>query len=209
MKFGNPRHPDLQTRGGAGLSTLASMTQETPTSAAPRGLDDATLAFADKVFDAARQGDDVSLAQWLAAGLPPDLRNAKGDSLLMLASYHGHADAAALLLRHGADAALANLRGQTPLAGVAFKGDLAMAELLLAHGAGVDSPSPDGRTPLMFAAMFNRLDIMQLLIARGARVDATDAQGTTPLGCALAMGAQDAAAMLRGLCAIGSETQQR
>ena len=51
----------------------------------------------------------------------------------------------------------------------------------------------------MFAAMFNRLDIMQLLIARGARVDATDAQGTTPLGCALAMGAQDAAAMLRGL----------
>jgi len=81
---------------------------------------------------------------------------------------------------------------------VAFKGDLAMAELLLDHGAGVDSPSPDGRTPLMFAAMFNRLDIMRLLIARGARVDATDAQGTTPLGCALAMGAQEAAAVLRG-----------
>lgn len=195
MRIGNLRHPYFQPRCAASLSTLDGMTLE---NSSPSALDDSTLDFADKVFDAARTGDADSLAQWLAAGLPPDLRNAKGDSLLMLASYHGHAAAAALLLQHGADAALANLRGQTPLAGVAFKGDLAMAELLLDHGAGVDSPSPDGRTPLMFAAMFNRLDIMRLLIARGARVDATDAQGTTPLGCALAMGAQEAAAVLRG-----------
>ena len=59
-------------------------------------LDEATLAFAEKVFDAARQGDAARLALWLDNGLPPDLRNAQGDSLLMLASYHGHAEAARL-----------------------------------------------------------------------------------------------------------------
>lgn len=193
---------------GASLPTLAGMTLHTPphddaaeAMARPTGqrpaLDDATLAFADKVFDAARAGDADSLAQWLAAGLPPDLRTAKGDSLLMLASYHGHAAAAALLLQKGADPELANLRGQTPLAGVAFKGDLAMARLLLEHGADVNGSGPDGRTPLMFAAMFNRLEIMRLFMAQGAQVGAMDAQGVTALGCALAMGAQEAAALLR------------
>ena len=40
-------------------------------------LDEATLAFAEKVFDAARQGDAARLALWLDNGLPPDLRNAQ------------------------------------------------------------------------------------------------------------------------------------
>lgn len=202
MGIGNPRHPDFLPTDSCVLPTLVGMTQQNPSSpSTPAGLDEATLAFADKVFDAARNGDAASLAQWLAAGLAPDLRNAQGDSLLMLASYHGHAEAAALLLEHGADAALANLRGLAPLAGAAFKGDVAMTELLLDHGAGVDSPSPDGRTPLMFAAMFNQLEIMRLLLARGANPGLRDAQGATALDCALAMGAQPAADLLREMTA--------
>ena len=63
-------------------------------------LDDATLAFAERVFDAARQGDAQQLALWLENGLPATLRNAKGDSLLMLASYYGHGAAAKVLLQH-------------------------------------------------------------------------------------------------------------
>ena len=42
----------------------------------------------------------------LEQGLPPNLGNHKGDSLLMLASYHGHAEAARLLPDFYADAAL-------------------------------------------------------------------------------------------------------
>ena len=76
-------------------------------SSAPE-LDDATLAFADKVFDAARQGDAVSLLQWLDNGLPPNLRNSKGDSLLMLASYHGQSEGARLVLQYGTVVQLAN-----------------------------------------------------------------------------------------------------
>ena len=105
-------------------------------------LDDATLAFAARVFDYARTGDSASLGELLAGGLPANLRNHAGDSLLMLASYHGHLGTARLLLERGADAELRNARGQTPLAGAAFKGDLPMIELLLDHSADVEVPRP-------------------------------------------------------------------
>gem|GEM_PF-129766 len=94
-------------------------------------LDDATLAFAEHVFHAARIGDSVRLGHLLGQGMPADLRNHAGDSLLMLASYHGRLAATSVLLDHGADAQLANRRGHTPLAGAAFKGDLPMVRLLV------------------------------------------------------------------------------
>lgn len=54
-------------------------------------------------FDAARAGAIDVLESPLEAGLPPNLTNGRGDTLIMLAAYHGHADAVKLLLRHGAD----------------------------------------------------------------------------------------------------------
>jgi ankyrin repeat protein len=115
-------------------------------------LDDATIEFATQVFDLARSGDTSTLEQLLEHGLAPNLRNAKGDSLLMLASYHGHLDTVRVLLQYKADPDLRNQNGQTPIAGAAFKGNLPMIELLLAHGADIEGASPDGRTALMIAA---------------------------------------------------------
>ena len=85
-------------------------------------LDEDTITFAGKVFQLARLGHAPDLEELLAAGLPANLRNDKGDSLLMLAAYHGHVDAVAAIVRHGGDPALANDRGQVPLAAAAFKG---------------------------------------------------------------------------------------
>ncbi len=117
----------------------------------PAELDDATLAFAEHVFHAARIGDSVRLGHLLSQGMPADLRNHAGDSLLMLASYHGRLAATSVLLDHGADAQLANRRGHTPLAGAAFKGDLPMVRLLVERGTDVESPCADGKTALMMA----------------------------------------------------------
>lgn len=108
-------------------------------------LDMETQEFVHQLFDLARQGNSQRLEQLLQQGLPPNLRNHKGDSLLMLASYHGHADTVRLLLAYKADPDLRNLAGQTPLAGAAFKGDLAMVELLLAGSADVEAPRPTAR----------------------------------------------------------------
>ena len=113
--------------------------QNDPAQAAPE-LDEETIAFAQRVFQHARAGQAQELGELLRMGLPPNLRNEKGDSLLMLASYHGHADTVRVLMEHGADPELANDRGQTPLAGAAFKGDMATIMALLDGGADVERP---------------------------------------------------------------------
>lgn len=46
-----------------------------------------------------------------------------GNTLLMLAAYHGHAETANALLALGADPDRTNDRGQSPLAGSIFKGE--------------------------------------------------------------------------------------
>lgn len=160
------------------------------------GPDDDMIAFASEVFDVARRGDAAMLDALLVKGLPPNLRNDKGDSLVMLASYHGHADAVRVLLEHKADPNLRNDNGQTPIAGAAFKGFADVIETLLDRGADVEGASPDGRTALMIAAMFNRVEIVELLIARGADPEARDAGGFRARDAAEKMGAPDTAARL-------------
>jgi ankyrin repeat protein len=110
-------------------------------------LDDDTFEFANAVFDLARAGDSQTLGALLGKGLPTNLRNHHGDSLLMLAAYHGHLETVRVLLRLHSDPDLRNSNGQTPLAGAAFKGDLPMIKLLLAYGAdieGLSEPSSPG-----------------------------------------------------------------
>ena len=153
-------------------------------------LDDETLAFAARVFDLARHGDAAAVADLLDHGLPPNMRNDKGDSLLMLAAYNGNAPVAEQLLRHGADPDLANDNGQTPLMGVCFKGETAIVEMLLAHGAAVDGPPGSDRTPLMIAAMFDRVDIVEALLARGADPARKDGGGLSAADLARSMGAK-------------------
>jgi uncharacterized protein len=159
-------------------------------------LTDELIDFASEVFDVARRGDAVMLDTLLHKGLPPNLRNDKGDTLVMLASYHGHADAVRVLLEHKADPNLRNDNGQTPIAGAAFKGYKPVIEALLEHGADVEGASPDGRTALMIAAMFNRVEMVEFLIAHGANADAKDANGFTARDAAAKMGAPDTVARL-------------
>jgi hypothetical protein len=170
---------------------------QAPGSDPAKELDEATLAFARKVFHYARSGDTAELSAVLDQGFPPNLRNERGDSLLMLACYHGHLAGAQALLEHGADPELLNDAGQSPLAAAAFKGDIAIATLLLDHGAQVDHAGPNGKTALMLAAMFNRADIAQLLLARGADPFTTDATGLSITEAARRMGAEDTYALLK------------
>lgn len=159
-------------------------------------LDDEALAFAARVFQLARDGDPMELRDLLAQGLPPDLRNDKGDSLLMLAAYNGNEGAVRALLEHKADPDLGNDKGQVPLAGVAFKGELGIAELLLDAGAAVDGPPGTDRTPLMTAAMFDKVEIVEALLEKGADPNRKDGGGVSALDLARSMGAERTAALL-------------
>jgi len=116
----------------------------------------------EEVAEYARTGDTAALEQALTAGLNKDLRDAKGNTLLMLASYHGRTEVVKLLLKAGASVDLRNDKGQTPLGGVAFKGHVEIATLLLDAGA---DPLADqgGSTPIDFATTFGRQEIVTLL----------------------------------------------
>jgi len=100
------------------------------------------IALASRMYDAARNGQIDIFQQALPAGLPAKMTNEKGDSLVMLAAYHGHAPLVKLLLQHGADPNTVNDRGQSPLAGAVFKGESDVVDALLEGGADPDHGKP-------------------------------------------------------------------
>jgi len=124
-----------------------------------------TTSLPDAAADLARNGDAIGLGGLLNDGLAVDARDAKGNTLLMLASYHGRAEVVKLLLKSGAAVDLRNDKGQTPLGGVAFKGYAEIATLLLDAGA---DPLADqgGSTPADFATLAGKSEILALLQAR-------------------------------------------
>lgn len=162
----------------------------------PARADQEFVDFAQEVFQLARSGDAPTLVRLLQKGLPPNMSNHKGDTLLMLAAYHGRIEATKVLLEAGADPDRYNDMGQTPLGGAAFKGNLPIIELLLSHGAQPEFAPPGGKTPLMFAAMFNRTEIVKALVALGIDIDAKSLDGLTALDLARSMGAAETAALL-------------
>lgn len=121
----------------------------------------------ESAAELARRGDVDGLRAELARGLGADRRDGKGNTLLMIAAYHGHLAAVQLLLATGATVDLRNAKGQTPLGGAAFKGHVEVARALLDAGA---DPQADqgGSTPADYATMFGRHEILALLKERSA-----------------------------------------
>lgn len=127
---------------------------------AQSAADQETLALAERLFDAARAGDTETLRTYVSAGVPATLTNAAGDSLLMLAAYHGHSAATALLIELGAEVNTLNDRGQSPLAGAVFKGYADVVRVLAAAGADPDAGNPSARAA---AAYFQRTELLDIL----------------------------------------------
>ena len=66
-------------------------------------LSDEQVEFLNTVFDLVRAGDAVTVADYVDCGVPVDLTNANGDTLLLLAAYHEHPDLVRALLDRKAD----------------------------------------------------------------------------------------------------------
>ncbi|KAK0384367.1 hypothetical protein NLU13_8454 [Sarocladium strictum] len=114
------------------------------------------VAFAGRMYDAARKGDVSVFEQALPAGLPSNMTNEKGDTLLMLAAYHGHANLVKLLIQHGADPNRLNDRGQSPLAGAVFKKEDTVIDTLLEGGADPEYGQPSAMECI---AIFGQQDV--------------------------------------------------
>ena len=117
------------------------------------GISPEHVELAHQLFDLARIGHVQRLLAYVDAGVPVDLTDASGNTLLMLAAYHGHAEVVEGLASRGADVNRLNDRGQSPLAGAVFKGEDDVVTTLLARGADPDAGSPTARAT---AQMFGR-----------------------------------------------------
>jgi uncharacterized protein len=124
-------------------------------------IEQGVIDLAVRVFGLARAGETEELAAYVDAGVPADLTNEKGDTLLILAAYHGHPDTVAALLQRGADHGRANDRGQTALAAAVFKQSADTVRTLLAAGADPDAGQPSARA----TAEFFELPEMTALLA--------------------------------------------
>jgi ankyrin repeat protein len=119
------------------------------------GQTERVLALA---MDLARAGDTDELLEFVGHGLPPDATDHDGNTLLMLAAYHGHADTVTALLTAGADPDLRNHRDQTPIAGALFKGADDVVRALCAAGADLEAGTPSARAA---AVLFGRQHLLE------------------------------------------------
>lgn len=118
------------------------------------------LELSAKVFNFARDGDTESITAYIDAGVPVNLTNDKGDTLIMLAAYYGHVATVSALLNRGADPNRLNDRGQSPLAGAVFKAEPDVVQALVAGGADPYTGQP---TALETASMFGNTAMLALL----------------------------------------------
>ena len=126
----------------------------------PADLTPEELAFLQSAFELARHGDTTQLAEHVDAGLPVDLTNSSGDTLLILAAYYKHGDLVRALLERGADHARVNDRGQTALAAAVFRQDEETVRLLLEAGA---DPGLGPRSAVEIARFFDLPGMLSLM----------------------------------------------
>ena len=111
-------------------------------------------------FDLAREGRVGPLGEMLDAGVPIDTRNARGDSLLIVATYAQQAETVAELLRRGADVDAVNGMGQTAVACAVFRKDPALLRRLLDAGA---DPDAGAHTAAQIADQFGMPEMKAVL----------------------------------------------
>jgi ankyrin repeat protein len=91
------------------------------------------------------------------------VRNAFGDSPLMLAALKGQLELVRLLAAHGGEI---NPSGWTPLHYCAWSGEADVCRLLLDLGAHVNALSANDTSPIMMAARQGHIETVQLLLER-------------------------------------------
>ncbi|GME27972.1 ankyrin [Neofusicoccum parvum] len=148
---------------GEGTNSAPSTADASTRATAPQRVNDlptAALELAAKLFDLARAGDTGTLQEYLNAGIPPNLTNHQGDTLLMLAAYHGRPDTVRALLDKRADPNVINGRGQSPLAGAVFKGHGEVVKALVEGGGNTEAGTPNAKDT---AVMFKREELFGVL----------------------------------------------
>jgi ankyrin repeat protein len=167
-----------EARDGSGVSLLMH--------ALYHGRRELAALIADRkrdldVFEAASLGRLDRLRKWLQEPAAVNSYSSDGFTALHFASYFGQAEAARVLLEHGANAgAVANNAMRVmPLHSAASARNVEAARVLLEHGAPVNARQHGGWAPLHAAAQNGDSAMVELLLKHGADRSATNDDGKT------------------------------
>lgn len=143
-------------------STVASLLQ--------RGVDVDTVSEEGEslLMLAVKEGKHNIINRIVAAKPKVNVRNAFGETALMLAALKGDAQTVGVLLEKGA---MLNHSGWTPLMYAALNNRMDVARVLIARGAEVNAAADNGTTPLMMAAREGHLQMVLLLLEHNANVN--------------------------------------
>lgn len=98
-------------------------------------LTDEQVEFLNSLFDLARNGQTDELLALIDQGIPVNLTNSQGDTLLTLATYNGHTELVRGLIQREADVDRLNDRGQSALSCSVFRQNEELTTALLNAGA--------------------------------------------------------------------------
>ncbi|MEO7938043.1 MAG: ankyrin repeat domain-containing protein [Burkholderiaceae bacterium] len=148
----------------------------------------------DDFFAAVRSDNGGEIATLIRQGFDANVRDAKGEHALHLATRDNAAKAIAALLRWDKiDVEPRNKVDESPLMLACLGGYIDTVKLLIDRGADVNKT---GWAPLHYAATRGHLDVMRLLLDRNAYIDAASPNGTTPLMMAAHYGTPTAVKLL-------------
>ncbi len=112
-----------------------------------------------------KRRDTTWLSFLLAKGAKPDIKDAEGNTPLIVATQMGYVEAADLLLKRRALVDATNSRGETPLIVATQQRDVAMVRLLLASGANPrKTDRSTGMSALDYAARDSRAAVILKLL---------------------------------------------
>ena len=147
-------------------------------------------------FEAAETGNRTAVALFIEAKTNTEVRDNRGWTPLMTASFHGRDEIVELLIKHDADVNALDMGGNSALHWAAFGGYAGCARQLIQNHARIDARNNFGWTPLIQATARNHLDIVALLIDSGVNLDAAVDDGYTALHKAAALGYNDIVRLL-------------
>jgi uncharacterized protein len=130
-------------------------------------LKDLSVDYTPQAFiQRAQQGDLQAVNVFLAAGMDPNTKDAKGNTSLMYAIAENRTELIKILLKAKANVSQVNNGGGTALGWAAARGKLDIVHLLLDHGADAQAISE----AFVTAGENAHTDVMHALLEKGAKL---------------------------------------
>ena len=123
------------------------------------------------IFDAVQSGDITTVKKFLDEGVPVDLTDEEGWSLLHHAAALGQVEVINLFREKDCCVDLIDNEGRTPLHYAATNGDIETIGLLIEMGSNVNSVDSEGNTPLKWSVMCEQNAAIEELTKHGGTAD--------------------------------------